>query len=451
MLDATGKRKGPDVIAAVWRRRKWLALSTFAAILTAAAGVAAFLPDLYRGTATVLVERRDVTGSLGRPGGKDELETTLQLIGEKLLSRARLEDLIQRFQLYRGQRMNGSSTEDIIKQMRRDISLEPRGADPISGQGATVSFALSYWGDHPRTAADVANTIATSYVEDNRRSRTHQAASSARFLKAQLDEAKARLDESSAEQTRLAGRRDSLVKRLSSMEPAGGPRAAGAARLAKLRQELMELRTRYKDNHPEIIRTRNGIQAVEAQIAGSTPRDGTASADSEAVRTLREALAQADAGLLSSDYATAKDRYLSLVKWYEEARLNESMEQDQQGVQFAILDPAVVPDKPASPNRLRILLGGLAISFGMALGAMALAERLDTSFHAVDDLREFTRVPVLASIPRITTSEEKRQRRHRLFLGVSLAALGLPLVVGISWVIARWGGSFLLTILGGRA
>ena len=435
----------------VWRRRKWLALSTFAVILCAAASVAAFLPDLYRGTATVLVERPDVPESLVRPGEADDLQARLQTIEEKLLSRARLSDVVQRFDLYSGQRTKGASTEAIVEQMRRDIRLEPRGVDPTVGHGATVSFALSYWGDNARTAAEVANTLAASYVEDNLRNREHQAASSARFLKAQLDEAKALLDVSSAEQARLAGRRDSLVKRLASMEPAGGPRAAGVARLAKLREELTELRTRYKDSHPLITRAQSEIQAVESQVAGLAPRSQSGPADSGAVQQIRADLAQADAGLMSSDYATAKDRYLSLVKWYEEARLNESMETEQQGVQFAILDPAVAPDRPASPNRVRILLGGLAVSIGLALGTVLLAERVDTSFHALDDLKEFTRVPVLASIPRIVTKKGKRQRRYRVLLGAFLALLGLPLVVGVSWFIARWGGSYLLMILGGRA
>lgn len=451
MAEATKKRAGPDAFMSVWRRRKWLALSTFAVIVCAAASVAAFLPDLYRGTATVLVERPDVTESRVRPGEADELQARLQTIEEKLLSRARLLDVVQRFNLYSGQRTKGASTEAIVEQMRRDIRLEPRGVDPTVGHGATVSFALSYWGDNARTAAEVANALAASYVEDNLKSREHQASSSARFLKAQLDEAKARLDESSAEQARLVGRRDSLVKRLASMEPAGGPRAAGVTRLAKLREELTELRTRYKDSHPQITRTQNEIKAIESQVAATAPTSRSGPVDSEAVQRIREDLAQADAALMSSDHATARDRYLSLVKWYEEARLHESMETEQQGVQFAILDPAVPPDKPASPNRFRILLGGLAISVGLALGAVVLAERVDTSFHALDDLKEFTRVPVLASIPRIVTKKGKRQRRFRVFLGACLAVLGLPLVVGVSYLVTRWAGSLILMITGGRA
>jgi uncharacterized protein involved in exopolysaccharide biosynthesis len=450
MTDVTRKRGGPDVLMAVWRRRKWVALATFAAVLSVAAGIAVFLPDLYRGTATVLVERPDVTESLARPGEADDLETRLSTIGEKLLSRARLEELVRKFDLYRAQRTKGATTEAIVQQMRRDIHLELKGIDPVSGHGATVSFALSYWGDDPRTAAEVANSIAASYVEDNRRSREHETASSAKFLKTQLDEAKNRLDASSAEQAHLVGLRDGLVKRLASAEPAGGPRASGAARLTKLRQDLTELLTRLKDGHPEVVRMRNEIKTIEAQLAGSAPDNRTGPAESEAVGRLKEALAQADAGLMSSDYATAKDRYLSLVKLYEEARLNENMEQEQQGIQFAILDPAVVPDRPSWPNRLRILLGGLALSVGMAIGALMLAERLDSSFHSVDDLRDFTRVPILASIPRIATKQGRRQRRYRLFLGASLAALGLPLVVGLSYVITHWAGSLLLMIIGGR-
>jgi protein tyrosine kinase modulator len=450
MSETTKTRSGSDVFTAVWRRRKWLALATFAAILAAAGSVAAFLPDRYRGTATVLVERR-ATESPTRSGEPDEMETRLQTIGEKLLSRAQLEALIQKFDLYRGQRTKGASTEAIIEQMRRDIHLELKGIDPLSGRGATVSFALSYWGDDPRAAAQVANTIAASYVEDNRQSRERQAASSARFLKAQLDEAKVHLDDSSAEQARLVARRDGLMKRLTSMEPTITPKSADAVHLAKLRQQLSDLLFQYKDNHPEVTRTRAEIRLLELQVAAAPPEGRSAGADGLAIQQVKDALAQADANVMSSDYTTARDHYLSLMKLYEEARLNENMEQDEQGVQFAILDPAVVPDRPASPNRFRIFFGGLAMSIGMALGAVVVSERLDTSFHGVDALREFTRLPILASIPRIVTARESLRRRYRLLLGFSLAAVGLLFVVGASYVIARQGASLILMVLGGRA
>jgi len=440
------QRLGPDVLLSVWRRRKWLALATCAMILAAAASLAAFVPDRYRGTATVLVERRATDASM-RAEDADEMETRLRTIGERILSRAQLEGLIERFHLYRKQREEGASAESIVEQMRRDTHLELRGVDPLSGRGATVSFSLSYWGDDPRTAAEVANTIAASYVDDNRRSRERQASSSATFLKAQLDEAKTHLDVSSAQQARLTGRRDALTKRLASMEPANTPRSMDAMRLANLRQELAGLLTQYKDYHPVVIRMRGEIKALEQRVAGTTPDGGV---DAEAIQQVKNAISQADSEVLSSDYATSRDHYLSLMKLYEEARLNENKEQEAQGVQFTILDPAVVPDQPASPNRLRILLGGLAVSIGIALGSVVAAERFDTTFHALDDLRTFTRIPILASISRIATRREKWQRRFRLLLGFFLAAIGLLLVVGMSYYVAHRAGASLLMIVGGR-
>jgi uncharacterized protein involved in exopolysaccharide biosynthesis len=448
MPDTMKQRLGPEVVLSVWRRRKWLALSTFAAILAAAASVAAFLPDRYRGIATVLVERRAAEASMPA-ADTNEMETRLRTIGEKILSRAQLEALIRRFHLYETARAEGASAEAIVEQMRRDTHLELKGIDPLGGGGATISFALSYWGDDPKTAAAVANTIAASYVENNRQSRERQASSSATFLKAQLDEAKAHLDDSSAQQARLVARRDGLVKRLASMEPGNSPRSMDAVRLANLRQELAGLLTQYKDSHPLVVRMRGEIKALELQVAGAAPQGR--SADGEAIQQARDALAQTNALVLSSDYATASDHYLSLMKLYEEARLNESKEQDAQGVQFAILDPAVVPDRPASPNRFRILFGGLVLSIGMAFGAVVAAEHLDTTFHALDDLRAFTRVPILASISRIATRRETWRRRFRLLLGFCLAAAGLLLVVGMSWLVAHRGGSVLTMLVGGHA
>ena len=453
MSNATGQRMGLDSLTPVWRRRQWLALATFAIVLTAVVGVAAFLPDVYRATATILVERPDAPESLSRAGESGEMETRLQIIEAKLLSRARLEGLVRRFALDRSMRTKGGTTEAAIEEMRRHILLEPKRNDTTSGGGATVSLALSYWGDDPRTVAAVANTIAASYVDDNLKSRERQAASSAGFLKTQLDEAKTQMDESGAEQARLTGRRDGLVKRLAATEPAVGPASAGAVHLAKLRQDLIELRTRYRDNHPEVIRLRKEIQTIETQIAGAPPPQPRAApaADNDAIQRLRADLAEANAGLMSNDYTAVKDRYVSLLKLYEEARFNESMEEGQQGVRFAILDAAIVPDTPAAPNRLRILLGGLAIAIGMAFGTVVLAEHLDTSFHEVGDLQEFTQVQVLAAIPRIATRKGKWQRRYRFFLGASLTALGLLLATGLSWLVAHWDASLALMIIGGHA
>ena len=57
---------------------------------------------------------------------------------------------------------------------------------------------------------------------------------------------------------------------------------------------------------------------------------------------------------------------------------------------------------------------GLVAAVAFAVGLVILSDRLDTSFHTIDELRAFTQVPVLASIPNINTTRDVRRRRFRI-------------------------------------
>src|SRR5262249_59697315 len=114
-----------------------------------------------------------------------------------------------------------------------------------------------------------------------------------------------------------------------------------------------------------------------------------------------------------------KERHASVVKRFEEAQGAESMEQRQKGEQFRILDPALPSTVTTAPNRVRLLLMAVALSTGLAAGAAMLAEMLDTSFHSADEVRAFTTVPVLVSIPRMVTDMDRRRRRRRFQLATA--------------------------------
>src|SRR5207244_13199017 len=74
------------------------------------------------------------------------------------------------------------------------------------------------------------------------------------------------------------------------------------------------------------------------------------------------------------------------------------------------LAPAVPKSQRAAPNRPRLLMVILAGALGLAIGSVMLIERIDTSFHEIDDLRSFSNVPVLVSIPRIVTRTDVHRR-----------------------------------------
>jgi hypothetical protein len=138
--------------------------------------------------------------------------------------------------------------------------------------------------------------------------------------------------------------------------------------------------------------------------------------------------------VLQRDYHTAKESYQSLLKRQQEARLAEHLEQRQKGEQFRLLEPALPGEKPAAPKRSKLVLMGFCAALGLAAGAMLLTEQLDGSFHTVDDLRAFSPVPVLVSLPRIVTAPETRRRRWRFGLAALGAILSLVLIVAGSYV-----------------
>jgi succinoglycan biosynthesis transport protein ExoP len=294
-------------------------------------------------------------------------------------------------------------------------------------------------------------------------------------------------------QGRLGERREALANRAAETpitsedrSRAGGDNLARtpespAETLARLQQELRTLRIRYTDQHPDVVRVRSAIADLETELGQSLgpvatatphsrplmtpypgrlrPADDELAAELRALkaeeRRLRDSIAlyvsrvqntpklEQELKELSRDYDSTKELYVSLSKRYEEAELAESMEQRQKGEQFRILDPALPSTVPAAPRRLRLLLIAGVLSFGLAVGAVVLAEALDTSFHSRESLRSFTSVRVIG-LPRIVLDADIRRRQWRFRLAAAGTTLAVSVIVGISYFLAHGNDGFLL-------
>jgi succinoglycan biosynthesis transport protein ExoP len=306
---------------------------------------------------------------------------------------------------------------------------------------------------------------------------------------ATLENLNTQLRITSDNQIRAAERRDSLTGLLA--EAASSPQAFGAAsgsaaeprtvRLNRLRQELASARARYMEEHPTVARLKAELAATEREAAepSASGPGATAGLSNPYVMRLRETLSatETEAKVLkaeeqrlraaiaayqtrlentpkreqefqevSRDYESTKQHYESLTKRYEAAQLAESMEQRQKGEQFRVLDPAVPSLIPAAPNRLKLLVVSLVLSLGLAGGALMLAEMLDTSFHSTDELRHFTNVPVLVSVPRIVTEADRKRRQQRFRLAAAGVMLGL-IVIAAGSIFIGHGNEQLVQIL----
>lgn len=302
-------RKGSvfELAVAVWSRRKWLALFCFVAPFMAVASLVVSLPKIYQSTATVVVERQQVPEAFVRSTVTSELGIRLQTISQEVLSRARLDGLMQQFDLYSNLRKQ-APLEEIIGRMRGAIKLDLKEVEHSgrrAGQAAIAGFSVSYRGSDPQTVALVTNALTSFYVEENLKVRERQATGTAEFLRVQLEETKKRLDAqerkvgefkkryigelpqqlqanlatlerlnvqhriNSENQIRAQERRDALAKQLAEANPSApteGPDAP-TIRIARLRQELTSLRARFSERYPDVVRVKTEIAALVRQLA----------------------------------------------------------------------------------------------------------------------------------------------------------------------------------------
>jgi hypothetical protein len=116
------------------------------------------------------------------------------------------------------------------------------------------------------------------------------------------------------------------------------------------------------------------------------------------------------------------------------------------------LDAAVPVRTAAAPRRGWLVFLSLAMSIGLGVVTIFAMETLDTTFHTLDDLRSFSRVPVLACIPPIVTESDNRAARRRLSVMTLSMAAALVGIIGSSYflshenqslvsLVAKFGGS----------
>jgi polysaccharide biosynthesis transport protein len=504
-----------EKIPEVWGRRKWLALSVFALTAVAGGSLAFSLPSIYRATATVVVEQN--RNSAANPG---EIESRLQLISQEILSRARLEAIISSLRLYTVLRQR-APMEAAVGQMRRDIQTESKVQPTPNGIGATTAFAISYRGRDPEVVAKVANAIASFYLEEDRKIRDRQTSGTVRLLKTQLDEVKSNLQEkeqalgsfqdehagtlpqeseanlanlervqgelraATEERLRAVDRRNELLRQLDSADAA--PTTAGAAptngRLERKREELADMRQRFSDKYPDVVRLKEEVAALEKEAAPAAAGPGPAAGSAGRTARLRESLQDVEGEIstlrseesrlraevaerirrletaprrqrgyqtIARDYQTTRDLYDSLRKRYEEAQLEDDKGGGTATSPLRILDSAIVPTAAVAPNRLLLLFATLVGALVMAAATAWAADWLDTSLHSAEDVRSFTRVPVLVSIPRIVTAGDRHARARRVWLAAAAVFLALGVVAQGVHRVARGNEALVLMMARGN-
>ena len=185
-----GKRYKPeDFLEGAWRRR-WFIVIPLVVITAVTMVVVQRLPDRYESSATMLIVPQRIPEAYVRSTITTRLDERLLAIGQEILSRTRLESIVQEFNLYPEERRT-MIMEDIIEMMRtRDINFNTSRARADSG-----SFEISFQYSSARTAQAVASRLASLFIQENVQDRAVLAEQTDEFLGSQLLEVERQLKE----------------------------------------------------------------------------------------------------------------------------------------------------------------------------------------------------------------------------------------------------------------
>jgi len=316
-----------DYIAALSRRRGRIALVAVVVLLISFA-LAFGLPSVYRSSASILIEEQDIPSDLVRSTVTSFADQRIQVISQRVMTRANLTRIIEKYDLYADDRRD-KTMEEILDQMRKGIQLNRISADvidPRSGRPtqATIAFNISYDGENPEVVQRVTNELVSLYLTENIRSRTQKAEEATDFLSEDvkrlseqlsdiekrlatfkeknmdrlpelmdlnmtlMDRAERDLQAVKSQITSNEARAIYLQGQLAQIDPISmaAPTSPDGimepeARLKLLELQAMSMSSSYGEDYPDLIKTRREIKGLRAQLGVATGVDAEARAKLE--------------------------------------------------------------------------------------------------------------------------------------------------------------------------
>jgi polysaccharide chain length determinant protein (PEP-CTERM system associated) len=294
-------------VAILKRRLWWIAVPTI--LLTVLSYSGSFLiPKSYTSVTLVLIERQRVANELLKPVADEELNERLATMREQILSRARLQPILERFGLFPSE-VGKTPMEDLLDKMRRMISITGVRADFGSHNGGVPGFYITFTAQDPHLAQLVCGEITSIFMQENLLASKQSAQGTTDFLTSQLDDARRQLDDQDAklaafkeqhlgqlpgqEQTNLSvvttlnaqldmanqavyrAQQDEtfaellLAQQLASRSASrsGKDNESLEQRLRDLESRLITLEGTYTSEYPDVVRTQHDIAQVEKQLA----------------------------------------------------------------------------------------------------------------------------------------------------------------------------------------
>lgn len=448
-------------------------------------GLAMTLPSRYAATARLLVESPQIPDELAASTVRSSATERLEIIEQRLLTRANLIDIANKFAVFRE---NGRMTPDEVVTAMRDLTSIRRSG----GKGGATFLTISFRATSPQLSADVANEFVTLVLKEDSVRRQALAEQTLEFFEQDVARLDAQLAlQSSAivafKDTNIGALPENLnfrVNRLSSLQDlvaassrdraslieqrtrmmliganARGPQLSATQQaLRSAQQELDRALAIYSETNPRIRVLRTRVEQLSETAASETSEGQVLPADpTQALFELDLAdidrrmvfldtrVARAEAEIekltvaigktpenairldsLEREYQNTLNQYNQAANNLARAQTGERIEVLSKGERISVIEQATAPTAPNSPNRPIIAGGGVAVGTALAIAAFMLLEVTNRAIRRPTDLVKGLSIQPLATIPYLESSGGKTRRRALQTILIASLAIGIP-------------------------
>jgi len=473
---------------AMLRRRAWIILiPTFLAPLAGYLVSYAF-PAKYTSQSIVMIEGQKVPESMVQPVVSTDYTARVSTLQQQILAESKLRPVVQRI----FPQKNPGEVGAMIDTIRANLSVDPVPSELLIGSSAKgkkpntspfPGFYVKYTAPGAREAQLVCNELTTLMVDENARQIAEAATGTSEVLNRGIEDAKNDLDgmdaklaefkkqyagqlptdqdnnlkiltglnsqlESNTQTLNRAQQDKAYTESILAQQLAAWKSTQNATnpetlqkQLSELQTQLLQLKSKYTDDHPDVIKTKADIDGVKKKLADINKASASGTDDSSEkgsviepaeVRQLRLQLHQYEELItaatrdqkrlqqeisvyqgrislspaveeqykqLTRDYDNAQKTYEDLLSKKSSADLTVKMNNQAVGERMFPLNPADLPDSPSFPNRLFFALGGLAAGVAIGAGIALLLELRDNSIRNERDAEAVLELPTLTAIP----------------------------------------------------
>ena len=476
--------------ASIFLRRLPYFLIVAAMISAAAITAALTMAPAYVSQTRLIVESPQIPDNLAASTASTPAQEQLQIVEQRLLTRANLLDIANRLNVFEDQ--EGMNPDWIVQSMRARTTIRS-----TAGRDQASLMTITFEAPSAVTAAGVLNEYLSLIQQEDIQSRTQRASQTLEFFEQEVSRLSERLAERSArilefktenadalpeslqfmlsQQTLLQERlaqtereiaslADQRARIISIFEATGQVAGVGGApgtpeqqQLETLRRELDQALAVYSEENPQVKVLKSRISRLESVVSAQplpeseTLGTGNSLLDvqlaelgsrldilEEQKRTTASQLEELTGKIsripgnairldeLELDYENVQLQYNTAVDRLSRASTGERIELMSRGQRIAIIEPPAVPEGPTKPNRVLIAGGGTIFGILAGIGMVILLEFLNQSVRRPEELISRLGVTPLATIPYIHTRAETFRRRSMKLLSVLVILVGIP-------------------------